>query len=88
MMAALLGLAGLEQLLNTRKTLGNILSRRDTAGVEGTHGQLGTRLTDRLRGDDADRLADVDRLAVGQVGAVALLTNAVLGAGSSGWSGF
>ena len=33
-----LGAAALEQLLNTGKTLGNILSRCNTAGMEGTHG--------------------------------------------------
>ena len=45
----------------------------DTAGVEGSHGQLGTRLTDGLRRDDAHGLADGNRLAViGKVSAVAL----------------
>ncbi len=42
------------------------------ADVEGAHGQLRTRLADRLRGDHADRLADVDRRAAGQIAAVAL----------------
>jgi hypothetical protein len=37
---------------------------RHTTGVEGTHRQLGAGLTDRLGGDDADRLADVHRLPV------------------------
>ena len=54
-----LGTAALEQLLNTGKTLGNIFCRCDTAGMEGTHGQLGTRLTDGLCSDDADRLAQL-----------------------------
>ena len=36
---------------------------RDTADVEGPHGQLRSRLADRLGGDDAHRLADVDRHA-------------------------
>ena len=39
--------------------------------MEGTHRQLGTGLADGLRGDDADRLADVDRLAGRQRAAVA-----------------
>ena len=69
----------LEQLLNPRKTLGNIAGGSDAAGMEGTHGQLGTRLTDRLRRDDADRLADADRLTVGQVCAVALGADTLLG---------
>ena len=76
---SVLGLAGLEQLLNTGKTLGNIRCGCNTAGVEGTHGQLGTRLTDGLGGDDAYRLTDGYRLTVCQVGAVALGADAVLG---------
>ena len=56
----LLGLARLEQLLNTGKTLGDIAAG-DAAGVEGTHGQLGAGLADGLGGDDADRLAGADR---------------------------
>jgi hypothetical protein len=39
--------------------------------VEGTHGQLRARLTDRLRGDDADSFTDVDRRAARKVTAVA-----------------
>ena len=31
---------------------------RRAADVEGAHGELRARLADRLRGDDADRLAD------------------------------
>jgi hypothetical protein len=44
---------------------------RGAANVEGTHGQLRARLTDRLRGDDADSLTDVDRRAARKVAAVA-----------------
>ena len=50
--------AALEQFLNTRKTLGDIVGRCDTAGMEGTHGQLGTGLADGLGSDDTDSLAD------------------------------
>ena len=39
--------------------------------MERTHGQLGTRLTDGLCGDDAHGLTDVDGLAGGQRTAVA-----------------
>ena len=59
-----------------RKTLGDIAAR-DTAGVEGSHGQLRTGLTDRLRRDDTDRLTDLHRLAGRHVGAVALRANTV-----------
>ena len=40
-----LGTAALEQFLNTGKTLGDIFGRCDTAGMEGTHGQLGTAVS-------------------------------------------
>jgi hypothetical protein len=49
---------------------------RRAADVEGTHGQLRARLADRLRGDDADRFADVDRRAAREVAAVALAADA------------
>ena len=55
---------------DTRQTVRDVLTG-DAAGVEGTHGQLGAGLADRLGGDDADRLADVDQLAGGQRPAVA-----------------
>ena len=66
-----LGTAALEQLLNTGQTLCNILGRCDTAGMEGTHGQLSTGLTDGLCGDNTDRLAQTDRLTVCHIGTVA-----------------
>src|SRR5690606_1644678 len=65
---------GFEQFLDTRQTLGDIVSRRYTTGVEGTHGQLGTRLTDGLCGDNANSLADVHGLARCQRTAVAQCT--------------
>ncbi len=49
---------------------------RGAAVVEGPHRELGARLADRLRGDDAHRLADLDRFAGGQVAAVALRAHA------------
>ena len=52
---------------------------RDAAHVERAHGELRARLADRLRGDDAHRLADVDGRAAGQIAAVALAAHAVGG---------
>ncbi len=71
MMARPFGLTGLEKLLDTGKTLCDIAAGH-AAGMEGTHGQLGTGLTDGLCGDDTDSLAHLYRLAGSHVGAVAL----------------
>src|SRR5262249_25243815 len=57
--------------------LGAALCR--AADVESAHGELGARLADRLGGDDADRLADIDRGAARQVAAIALAADADLG---------
>ena len=65
-----LGGTCLEQLDHAGQAVRDVLTR-DAAGVERTHGQLGAGLADRLGGDDADRLADVDELAGGQRPAVA-----------------
>ena len=65
-----LGRTRLEELDDTRQTLGDVVTGH-TTGVEGTHRQLGAGLTDGLGGDDADRLTDVDQLAGGQRTAVA-----------------
>ena len=54
-----------------------LVDLRRTADVEGAHGQLRAGLADRLRRDDADRLAVVDRGAAGQIAAVALAADAV-----------
>src|SRR5699024_5613100 len=74
-----LGHARLEQLLHARQTAGDVVTA-GAALVERAHGQLGTGLTDRLRGDDADGLADVDQLAGGHRAAVALGADARAGA--------
>ena len=52
---------------------------RRTADVERTHGQLCARLADRLRGNDAHRLAHVDRCAAGEIAPVALAAAAAGG---------
>src|SRR5690606_10761295 len=76
---------GLEQLDHAGQTLRDVVGRGHTAGVERPHRQLGAGLTDRLGGDDADRLADVDELAGRQRPAVAL--RAGTGAGLAGQHG-
>ena len=50
---------------------------RRAADVERTHRELRAGLTDRLGGDDADRLADVDRRTAGKIAPVALGAHAV-----------
>src|SRR5439155_14269333 len=52
---------------------------RRAADVERAHGQLRAGLADRLRGDDADRFADVDLAPAGEVAAVALDADAAPG---------
>ena len=73
-----LRLAGLEQLDHAREAVRDVLAG-DAAGVERPHGELGARLADRLGGDDADRLADVDQPAGGERAAVARRADADLG---------
>ena len=63
-------------------TLGfDLRSHGSTGGrstdVEGTHGQLGTRLADGLGSDNADRLTNVNRRAATEVAAITLATQAV-----------
>ena len=73
-----LGLTGLEKLFYSGKTLGDVITCH-AAGVEGSHGQLGTRLTDGLCSDDADCLTNLNRFAGCHVGTIALCADAELG---------
>ena len=57
-----LRLARLEQLDDARQALRDVVAG-DAAGVEGAHGQLRAGLADRLRGDDPDRVAQLDHRA-------------------------
>ena len=41
------------------------------SNVEGSHGELGARLADRLGGDDTDRLAEIDQRAAREIPTVA-----------------
>src|SRR5215467_13701348 len=52
---------------------------RGAADVERAHGELRARLADRLRGDDAHRLAHIDRRAAGEIAPVALGAHAPAG---------
>ena len=69
----------LEKLLNTGQTLRDVRGGGGTTGVERTHRQLRAGFANRLGGDNADRLADVDLLAGGQRTTVALRAGADLG---------
>ena len=53
-------------------------TRCRTADVEGTHGKLGSGLTDGLCGNDADGLTGIDLLAAGEITTVALGADAEL----------
>src|SRR6185295_1535602 len=69
---------GLEELDDAGQTAGDV-GAGDAAGVEGPHGELRAGLADRLGGDDADSLAELDRLAGRERAAVALAAHAELG---------
>src|SRR5690606_25833308 len=62
-----------------RFEVAGLVDLRRAADVEGPHRQLRARLTDRLRRDHADRLADVDRRAARQIAPVALAAHALFG---------
>src|SRR5690606_4875364 len=59
-------------------------TRCGTTDMEGTHRQLGTRLTDRLCSDHAHGLTDVGQVATREVTAVAETADAVLGGTGDG----
>ena len=70
--------AELDRAVDRRFEVRLLVELRRAADVEGPHRQLGARLADRLGGDDADRLADVDRRTAGEVAPVAFGANALL----------
>src|SRR5207249_10010540 len=72
-----LRLARFEQLDHARQTVRDVFAC-DATGVERTHRQLGARLTDRLRRDDADRFADFDEAPGRKIAPIAANTNADL----------
>ena len=69
-----LRLACLEELFNARQTGGDV-NASDAAGVERSHRELCSWLTDGLRRHDADRFAERDQLARGEVAPVADLAD-------------
>ena len=69
----------LEDLDDARKPVRDVVSG-DAARVEGPHGELRPRLADRLRGDDADRVADLGHAARCEERAVAVPADAPLAA--------
>ena len=69
-----------EHAADRRQALRDVVGTGDAAGVNRAHRELRTRLADGLGGNDAHRGAHVDRTTRGEVPAVALLADAVLGA--------
>ncbi len=69
--------ASLEELDDSRQTLRDVLDAGDTTGVERTHRELGAGLTDGLRRNDSDGLAQLDKRVGRKADAVALLADAV-----------
>src|SRR6185503_1346835 len=75
--------------LHHARALGLVLgglhdAARGAADVERPHGELGARLADRLRGDDADGLAQLGQAARAEVAAVAQHADAALGVAGQG----
>ena len=62
----------LDRAVLTSLVFRRLLETRGTTDVERTHGELCARFADGLSGNDAYRLANIDRPARGQVAAIAL----------------
>src|SRR5580693_8785311 len=73
---AVLDLDGAFEVRLDERLLGDL---RRAADVERAHGELGARFADRLRGDDAHRLAHIDRGAAGEIAPVAQAADAAAG---------
>ena len=63
------------------RALLDLAARRRATDVERAHRELRARLADRLGGDDADRLADVDAVAAGEIAPVAAARTRRAGSG-------
>src|ERR1700712_4646118 len=70
--------AELDRAVGHRVQARRLVELGGAADVEGTHGELRAGLADRLCGDHADRLADIDRRAAGEIAPVALAAHAML----------
>ena len=70
--------ASFEQFNNAWQTAGEV-GTSNTAGVEGTHGELSARFTNRLRSDNANGLANFDQLARCQRKSVTRCRNTEIG---------
>ena len=67
-----------KKLLDTRKTLCDVITGYST-GMERTHGQLCTRFTDGLCGNNTNCFADLYSLTGRQVGAITFCTCTIVG---------
>ena len=74
-----MAVADMDHAVEIRLGEGLIRELRRAADVEGAHGELRAGLADRLRRDDADRLAHVDRHAARQIAPVTSRADPVLG---------
>ena len=70
--------AELDRAVGHRVQARRLVELGGAADVEGAHGELRARLADRLGGDHADRLADIDRRAAGEIAPVAFAADAML----------
>ncbi len=71
--------ARFENFFNARQTGRDIgAGTSHTTGMEGTQSQLGTRLTNRLRGDDTDSRAKLHYVTACQIETIAFGTNTML----------
>src|SRR3990167_5241267 len=72
--------AFLEQLLYARETLRNVTAHRcGSAGVEGTHRELCSRLADSLRRDRSHRFAEINQLILAEIKPVTHRADSVSG---------
>src|SRR5437763_4000822 len=72
-------IADLHRAFEVRLDEGLIRDLRRAADMERAHRQLRPRLADRLRRNDTDGFAEIDRRATREIAAVALAANPVLG---------